>query len=156
MSDLNTLQETAVGIESIVDHWSPRLRDLAADQVSHKPTPDRWSIAQLIGHLIDSASNNHQRFVRAQYCDGELIFPKYDQNQWVAAADYANHEWDSIVELWVHYNLLIASVIRSIQTESLQTPCTITPYETCTLEFLVTDYLAHLHHHFKILEERLA
>jgi hypothetical protein len=45
----------------------------------------KWTRKQLLGHLIDSASNNYQRFVRLQ--QGNLVgFPGYDQEFWVAAA----------------------------------------------------------------------
>jgi len=148
-------RKTADDIESLIERWRPKLAALDAKFVQEKPSPDRWAISEVIGHLVDSACNNHQRFVRAQFCDVELIFPKYEQNEWASAANYANCDWDSLVELWYHYNRLIATVIRNIPPKALATPCTITPYDSCTLEFLVTDYLTHLEHHFKILEERI-
>lgn len=149
------LNITATGIEMLINGWRPKLASLDSEHARSKPTPDRWSISEVIGHLIDSACNNHQRIVRAQYCDNELVFPKYDQNEWAIAANYLNADWESLVELWYHYNRMIASLIRNIKPEALQTPCTITPYDPCTLEFLVTDYLSHLQHHFNILEERM-
>ena len=155
MNDNEILEATAAGIESVVAEWRPKLIALEEDVARHKPTPERWAIAEVIGHLVDSACNNHQRFIRAQFCDDELVFPKYDQNQWAAAANYAKHDWGSLVELWCHYNSLIATVIRNIPEEALSKKCTITPYDPCTLEFLVTDYLTHLHHHFKILDGRI-
>ena len=124
-------------------------------QVVHKkPSEERWSISEVIGHLVDSACNNHQRFVRAQGVE-ELTFPRYEQNEWVVAANYVQSNWPSLVTLWRSYNQILAHVIRNIPQDALQTPCTITPYETCTLAVLVDDYLTHLHHHLTILEERL-
>ncbi len=77
------------------------------------------------------------------------FFPKYDQNEWVAAANYRACDWQSLVELWYFYNRQIVVLIRNMRPSSLSTPCTITPYETCTLGFLVADYLDHMKHHFK-------
>ena len=108
----------------------------------------------MIGHLVDSACNNHQRFVRAQNCT-ELIFPKYEQNEWVAAGHYRTCPWGSLVQLWHAYNQQLAHVIRHIPESDLSTQCTITPNAVCTLGFLVTDYVAHLHHHLNILNERI-
>lgn len=152
---MKTHQQVANGIETLIESWYPRLLQIAPDVVHAKADPDRWSISEVLGHLVDSACNNHQRFVRAQYCS-ELVFPKYEQNEWVAAANYQHSNWESLVELWYHYNRLIAGLIRNIRPSSLSTLCTITPYETCTLEFLVTDYLDHMKHHLNILAKRIA
>ena len=154
-TSMPTLVETAAEIEMVIASWRPKLRGLDSDTVHARPAPERWSISEVIGHLVDSACNNHQRFVRAQRCT-ELVFPKYEQNEWVTAANYRTCNWESLIDLWYHYNRLIANMIRNIPESQLSTPCTITPYETCTLEFLVTEYLKHLHHHFRILDDRIA
>ena len=149
-----TLDETATEIERTTTSWRGKLRDLQSDTAHVRPAPDRWSISEVVGHLVDSACNNHQRFVRAQY-SGELIFPKYEQNEWVTVANDRTCNWESLVDLWYHYNLQIANLIRNIPESQLSTPCTITPNEACTLGFLVTDYLDHLHHHLRILNDRI-
>lgn len=144
---------TASEIESLIESWRAKLHELDATSAHAKPAPDRWSISEVVGHLVDSACNNHQRFVRAQYCS-DLVFPKYEQNEWVAAAGYQRGDWGSLVELWYHYNRLIAVLIRNMRESSLSTPCTITPYETCTLGCLVTDYLEHMKYHLAKINER--
>ena len=122
--------------------------------VRHKPTADRWSIAEVVGHLVDSAANNHQRFIRAQEAEA-LSFPKYAQNSWVAKNAYASADWESLVELWFHYNLQLARVMKQIPDDQLATQCTIGENEPCTLEWLATDYVDHLIHHLKKIEERV-
>jgi len=122
--------------------------------VRHKPSADRWSIAEVMGHLVDSATNNHQRFIRAQESDS-LTFPKYEQNSWVAKDHYASANWESLIELWFHYNLQLARVIGQIPDEHLATQCTIGEYEPCTLEWMANDYVDHLVHHLKKIEERV-
>jgi|SRR6185369_15740986 len=151
---MRTVSETAAEIESLIELWRLKLLGLDAKRVHEKLAADRWAISEVVGHLVDSACNNHQRFVRAQHCQ-ELVFPKYEQNEWVAAANYRQCDWDSLVELWFHYNRQLAVLIRNIPDAKLATRCTITPYEPCTLEFLVHDYLDHLRHHFAKLTERL-
>ena len=79
--------DTASEIESLIESWRSKLHELDATSVRTKPAPDRWSISEVVGHLVDSACNNHQRSVRAQHFS-ELVFPKYEQNEWVAAANY--------------------------------------------------------------------
>lgn len=152
---MSTHIDTAFEIESLIESWRGKLLALDTALTHVRPGPDRWSISEVVGHLVDSACNNHQRFVRAQY-SSEFEFPKYEQNEWVAAANYREGNWQSLVELWYHYNRQIAVIIRNIRTSSLSIPCTITPYETCTLGFLVKDYLDHMLHHLNILADRIA
>ena len=139
---------------AVIDEWRGILLSLDEDAVRLKPSKDRWSICEVIGHLVDLACNNHQRFVRAQERD-ELTFPQYDQNAWVIAGDYNQSDWPSLVGLWYSYNQHIAQIIRRIPTSQFNTPCTITPYETCTLAFLIDDYLIHLQHHMGKIKERI-
>ena len=147
--------DTASQIDALIESWRGTLLEIDAASAHAKPAPGRWSISEVVGHLIDSACNNHQRFVRAQHCSA-LVFPKYDQNEWVAAANYREFDWRSLVELWYLYNRQIVTLMRNMRESSLSTPCTITPYETCTLGFLVVDYLDHMKHHVGKLAERIA
>lgn len=147
-------ESTAGELLVTIDHWLPILLGLDDDTVRHKPSPDRWTISEVIGHLVDSACNNHQRFVRAQGVD-ELTFPDYDQNAWAIAGDYCRADWPSLVTLWHAYNQHLAQVMRRIPADKRQTLCTITPHETCTLGFLVDDYVVHLRHHLDKIKERL-
>jgi len=106
----------------------------------------KWSRKQIIGHLIDSASNNHQRFVRAQE-GASLAFPPYAQEHWVACQHYADRPWDEIVTLWHAYNRHLAHVISHIPEERRDVPCVIESASPVTLGFLAFDYGEHLRHH---------
>lgn len=146
------------GIADQIDEQVVRSREwllgFGESMVRHKPSPDRWTIAEVIGHLIDSACNNHQRFIRAQEVES-LTFPKYEQNFWVSRNAWSAADWESLVELWYLYNRQLARVIRQIPADQIQTQCKIGDYEPCTLEFLITDYLDHLIHHLHKIEERV-
>ena len=122
--------------------------------VSYRPQPDRWTIKQVIGHLLDSAANNHQRFVRAQFVK-ELEFPKYDQNEWVEAQDYDTCRWIDLIEFWLHYNRHIAHIILRMPAESLAVSCRVGDGEPVSLEFLINDYVDHLKHHLRKVAERI-
>ena len=147
--------EAATQLETSVRAARLWLLELDEAVVRHRPRVDGWSIAEVMGHLIDSACNNHQRFIRAQD-DGELVFPKYEQRAWVDRSDYANADWQPLVELWHLYNVQLARIMRGMSWQHLKTPCTIGEYEPCTLEFLVTDYVDHLNHHLAKIRERTA
>ncbi|QEG20259.1 DinB family protein [Mariniblastus fucicola] len=148
------LSSTADQIVEQVTKSREWLLGLGESIVRHKPSADRWSIAEVVGHLVDSASNNHQRFIRAQEQES-LTFPKYDQNSWATKNAWSSANWESLVELWFHYNLQLARVIRAIPSEKYSIPCTIGGNEPCALEWLATDYLDHLVHHLKKIEERV-
>jgi DinB superfamily len=105
-----------------------------------------WSRKQVIGHLIDSASNNHQRFVRAMLAD-ELEFPGYDQAGNVQAQAVQQADWLLLVSLWANYNRYLAHLIAQLPEEKMETVCRIGHREPVTLRFLAEDYLTHLLHH---------
>src|SRR5258707_7233138 len=99
-------------LAAILENTPPRLRTITEDAAAHKPGPDRWSKKEILGHLIDSAANNHQRFVRAQLIL-HLDFPEYEQDLWVAAQSYATEPWLDLVNLWVAYNRHILHLLKA-------------------------------------------
>ena len=123
-----------------------RLRDIDESAAAHKTAPEVWSKKELLGHLIDSASNNHQRFVRLQLAEG-LRLPKYEQEGWVRVQGYQAADWASLVALWRAYNLHLARLIRDASPDALQHTCHVGDGERVTLQFLMEDYLVHLEHH---------
>ena len=137
----------------VVQAALPRLTALSEAIVTHRPARDRWTIKEVLGHLIDSAANNHQRFVRAQFVS-ELVFPKYEQNEWVRSQNYNAIEWPELIEFWRHYNLHLAHIIRNIDPEALGVHCKIGDYEPVSLSFLTEDYVVHLKHHLAKIEDR--
>lgn len=139
----------------LVHAYYSRLSVLDDSFVKEKPSPESWSIQQVVGHLIDSAANNHQRFIRAQKGES-LTFPKYDQNHWVQAQNYDSCSWQQLIEFWRMYNLHLAHVIRQIPDEKMRVKCTITPFEPVSLSFLIEDYVEHLKHHINKINERAA
>ena len=112
------LSETSEKLISQVTKSREWLLGFGEIMVRHKPSADRWSIAEVIGHLVDSASNNHQRFIRAQESES-LTFPKYEQNSWVTRNAYASANWESLVELWYHYNMQLARVLAQVFIRNL-------------------------------------
>jgi len=105
-----------------------------------------WSRKQVIGHLIDSASNNHQRFVRAAL-QGSLDFPAYEQAGWVRVQAAEEAPWPVLLALWADYNRYLAHVIVHLPADKLEARCRIGEGEPVTLRFLAQDYLRHLLHH---------
>jgi hypothetical protein len=134
-----------------VETASESLRAIDDPEAALKSTPDSWAKKEVLGHLLDSAVNNHHRFIRAQEV-AELAFPAYEQAHWVKAQGYAERPWLELVELWRLYNCHLAHVIRRIPAEKLAVPCVIGSDEPVTLGYLVEDYLIHLRQHLHELE----
>jgi len=147
------LESTANELIRIVDQGAIQLRSIDDAVAGSKAKHDVWSIKEILGHLIDSATNNHQRFVRAQLA-GELEFPGYEQNAWVLWQDYQGQPWPQLVELWVLYNYHLAHVIRRISDAAAGVMCRIGTNDPITLNTLAQDYVAHARHHLQQIQQR--
>ena len=134
-----------------------RLSDMSETQSRQKSSPEDWSPVEVLGHLIDSAANNHQRFVRAQFTD-DLVFSGYEQNQWVSSQKYSDESWSEVIQLWSAYNLHLLHVVSVMPEDVLtkaRSPHTLDQIafnlvdknDPATLEYLIRDYVDHLRHH---------
>ncbi len=135
-------------LRTIVREITPRLKAITESSSAAKASPGKWSKKEIIGHLIDSASNNHQRFVRAQLADS-LAIPGYEQERWVTTQQYQVESWAELVSFWSAYNVHLAHVIAGVPQEKCGHKVQIGQSAPVTLEFLMTDYLRHLKHHLE-------
>lgn len=142
------VSELSEQLRSIVRKAEPRLRAFSENETGQPVLSGGWSRKQVLGHLIDSASNNHQRFVRAALQD-TLDFPRYDQEGCIRLQAPGEADWALLISLWASYNQYLAHVINRLPASKLQTPCRIGPAEPVTLGFVATDYVRHLLHHLR-------
>jgi hypothetical protein len=142
------MEELSEQLLSLVDAAEAKLRKISEPETTKPLLPGGWSRKQVLGHLIDSASNNHQRFVRAAL-QTSLEFPGYDQNGNVTIQAPQEADWSLLVSLWAAYNRYLAHIIARLPAAKLETVCRIGSGEPVTLGFLATDYVTHLVHHLK-------
>jgi len=153
----SNLNEFLEDFRSTVVNATERLRAISAEESARRSSPDKWSIKEVLGHLIDSAANNHQRFVRAQFTD-DLVFPGYEQEKWVSAQKYLDESWSDMIQLWSSYNLHLLHVISAIPEPTLirarirhnLDQIALHPVDKndpTTLDYFVRDYLVHMKHH---------
>ena len=135
---------------SVVETASESLRRFDDSEASLGSAPGNWSKKEILGHLLDSAVNNHHRFVRAQQVK-EFAFPAYEQEHWVSSQGYGERPWPELVDLWRLYNRHLAHIISRIPEERLAATCVIGTNEPVSLGYLVEDYLVHLKHHLQQL-----
>jgi hypothetical protein len=136
----------AADLNEVVSHTLPKLRALSEKEVMRSRGAGKWVKKEILGHVIDSAVNNHQRFVRAQMGQ-QLVWPGYEQDTWVAVQKYRERPWTEIVSLWEQMNRHLTHVMANVPAERLDTKCIIGDGQPVTLEWLMSDYVRHLRHH---------
>jgi hypothetical protein len=156
-SEHDSTPSYAEDLRRAVDEATPRLLALSDAAAKRRPRPGKWSPAEIIGHLIDSASNNHQRFVRAQF-QNDLVFPGYDQDAWVLFQAYGDAHWVELVTLWKTFNIQIARIMENSPESVRKSPRSkhnldklawrpVSADKPATLDYFMNDYVGHLKHH---------
>lgn len=145
-STLTGVPAAATRLAAVIEESLPKLRHVGEAAAGFAPTGMKWTRKQILGHLIDSAGNNHQRFVRAQY-QTEMSFPRYVQDEWVAAQGCGERSWVDLVELWSAFNRHLVHVARRIPESAYGNVCRVASDEPSTLADHVIDYVGHLEHH---------
>src|SRR3984957_19299202 len=152
MDEMNTATMRAEALSTrllgLVDVAEPRLCEVSEPESTEPILTGGWSRREVIGHLIDSASNNHQRFVRAAL-QASLDFPGYDQAGNVRLQAPQEADWALLVLLWAAYNRYLAHVIARLPAAKLETVCRIGSGDPVTLGFIASDYLTHMVHHLR-------
>jgi hypothetical protein len=142
------------GLLRYIDTWEQKLIDLPVETITQKRNKQNRTIKQILGHLIDSAANNHQRMVRLQYNE-KLTFPDYQQDNdlWIALQDYQNEDWYTIIQLWKYYNLHMIQVIKSVDQSKLKNSWQSFEDITVTLQQMIEGYLGHIDLHLGEIQE---
>src|SRR5580700_2572021 len=139
-------QDLSLPLKEAIERELPNLQAMSDDAASQTDgRPGSWTRKEELGHLIDSATNNHLRFTLASI-DGEFRGQGYAQDKWVEAHGYRDMEWRGLVDLWYHYNALLAHLVDRIPEEQLDNRCVI-GWGVQTLRFVIEDYVAHMQHH---------
>ena len=135
-------------LRALIDKIPHRLSKLPASQVESKPALSSWSPKEELGHLLDSAANNHQRIVRTQL-DDEPKMPGYDGDAWVELHRYQQRNWQDMVELWRALNQQLLTAAEAAPDAAWARTCTIADSPPLTLKFVFEDYIDHMLHHLQ-------
>jgi hypothetical protein len=141
MPSLNLLRD-------LVERVPTRLEQISQTNAETKSSTTAWSPKEELGHLLDSAANNHQRIVRVQSED-KLAMPGYEQNRWVAINRYQHRDWKDLIEVWQALNRQLLAAAESVPDSAWSHTLTVAASQPMTLEFVFDDYVTHMLHHLQ-------
>lgn len=140
------------GYETVINAFYGEMQK-HADISDVKIAEDKWTLKEMVGHLIDSASNNHQRFIRLQL-EEKLVFPGYDAEQWKGASRVGGLDYRFIIQFWKQYNDFLLYIIENVDQKCLSNHWDIDGKQK-SLAFLIEDYFEHLRFHRRLFDERV-
>jgi hypothetical protein len=154
---MNEFDSLSGEIESLVNEWEIVLNNLPQEVISQNTNSQNRTIKQILGHIIDSASNNTHRIVHLQYQPSPLIFPNYatfgNNDRWITIQDYQNEDWNILVLHWKYSLLHISHVIKNVKADKLTCEWISGPGEKVTLESMIIDFPRHLKLHLSEISE---
>ncbi len=144
-------------ILQLVNEWEPKLLLFPTDVITQKRNSQGRTIKQILGHLVDSVSNNNHRIVHLQYRENPMEFPNYATNgnndRWIAIQNYQDENWEDLVQLWKYYNKHFVHVVNNINPDKLDNAWISAPNKNITLKEMVLSYLDHLRLHLKEIDD---
>lgn len=153
---MNTFEPDCQKMLQLIEAWEPRLLSLSEEITSNRRNNQNRTIRQILGHMVDSASNNTHRIVHLQYRENPMTFPNYatfgNNDRWIAIQDYQNEDWHNLVQLWKFSNLHIVHVIRNVNAEKLENQWICGENEMITLRQNIEGYLPHFKLHLNEIE----
>jgi len=145
------------GVLNLIEEWEPKLSRLPEDIITQRRNSQDRTIKQIVGHMIDSASNNTHRVVHMQYQESPLRFPNYATNgnndRWIAIQNYQNEDWDNMIKLWKYSNLHFIHVIENVDPTKLENQWHYSDERLISLKDGVIDYLRHFKLHLSEINE---
>jgi uncharacterized damage-inducible protein DinB len=141
----------------LIDEWAQKLMTLTDDIITTRRNSQNRTIKQIVGHMVDSASNNTHRIVHLQYQPNPLIFPDYanlgNNDRWIAIQNYQSENWNDLVQLWKCSNIHIVHVIKNVNTDKLNNEWITALGKNVSLKAMILDYLPHFKLHLTDIEE---
>jgi hypothetical protein len=154
---MSEFQPVCDGILSLISEWEPKLLSLPNDVITQRRNCQNRTIKQIIGHMIDSASNNNHRTIHMHYGANPLQFPNYASNgnndRWISIQNYQDEDWNVLVNLWKYSNLHIIHVFKNVNPEKLDNVWQCSEDETVSMRDCIVDYLRHFKLHLNEIEE---
>jgi uncharacterized damage-inducible protein DinB len=144
-------------IQTLVRDWEERLISLPEETITQRRNSQNRTVKQILGHLVDSTSNNIHRIVHLQYQQSPLTFPNYatfgNNDRWIAIQNYQNEDWNNLVQLWKYSLIHFCHVIQNVDDSKLENEWIAGPDERVTLKAMIEDFPRHLRLHLGEIDE---
>jgi hypothetical protein len=154
---MNEFQTNNQELLNLIDGWVPKLLALGENDITMRRNSQNRNIKQIVGHMVDSASNNTHRIVLLQYQPSPFDFPNYasfgNNDRWIAIQDYQSEDWTNLVQLWKYANLHLVHVINQVNEEKLNNQWISAKGENVSLKDMIIDYLQHFKLHLGEIEK---
>jgi len=143
------MKKTTNHLEDLLHDALDFIASVSDKKLSIKPTPEKWSKKEVLGHLIDSAINNLQRFTEIQFSEKPFVIKRYGQDALVKANAYQQADLNELFDLWLCLNERITTIMKAQTEDSLAFEIVLPDGEKSDLKYLMEDYVVHLEHHLK-------
>ncbi len=157
---MNPFESISRELLSLIEEWEPKLSALPDEVITQRRNSQNRNIKQIVGHMVDSASNNTHRVVHMQYQSSPLTFPDYanhgNNDRWIAIQNYQKEDWNNLVQLWKYANIHFAHVIRYINAEKLNNVWISGLDEEISLEAMVVDFPRHFKLHLDEINQLIS
>ena len=154
---MNEFEKNNQELQDLIKEWEPKLLMLQKDIISQRKNIQNRTIKQIMGHMVDSASNNTHRIIHLQYQPSPLIFPDYanlgNNDRWIALQNYQDEDWENLVQLWKYTNLHIIHVINNVTMDKLENEWISALNQHVSLKTMIIDYLKHIQLHLDEIKE---
>jgi hypothetical protein len=154
---MNEFEALCQELESLLEEWGPKLISMPQDLILTMHNSQDRNIKQIVGHMVDSASNNTHRIVHLQYRESPLRFPNYatqgNNDRWISIQDYESADWHNLVNLWKYTNLHITHVMRNVDLSKLKNQWCFDENTLISLREGIVDYLRHFKLHLDEITE---
>lgn len=154
---MNLFESDCGEILQLLATWETKLLALPEETISSRRNSQNRTIRQILGHLVDSASNNTHRIVHLQYRESPVEFPNYatfgNNDRWIAIQDYQHEDWQNLIQLWKFSNLHLVHVIRNVDLSKLENQWISGENSRVSLGRMIADYLPHFRLHLNEIAE---
>jgi len=154
---MNEFESNNQEILNLIKDWEPKLLALSEDLITKRRNGQNRNIKQIVGHLVDSASNNTHRIIHLQYQPSPLIYPDYanlgNNDRWIAIQNYQDEKWNELVQLWKYSNIHIVHVIKNVNPDKLNNEWITALNKNVSLKAMIIDYLRHFKLHLSEIDE---
>ncbi|WP_186429354.1 DinB family protein [Clostridium sp. BSD9I1] len=154
---MHELKKNNEELMMLINEWESKLLQLPEDMIRVRRNSQNRSIKQIVGHMVDSASNNTHRIIHLQYQPSPMIFPDYanlgNNDRWISIQNYQEEEWQNLVQLCKYSNTHIIHVINNLNIDKLNNVWITTLNTTVSLKAMIIDYLRHFKLHLSEIDD---